>query len=298
MLGMYPLSFPLLQQLMHASRSEAADLTARAANLKQVADYINAYSTGNAVLVFGDTNSRYTRVGDGITIFSTQNGMTDAWLQLIRNGVNPTVETICTNPSTINTCEVVDKAFYRGSKSLTLKATTFAYDSAKFLQADGNILSDHNIVRVNLTWAAGASFRQSDFYGGPHGNWFNDLPTIPASPKVASITFRGGARLDSVSLTLRSGQSFTHGGTGGSAVSLTLGSTEYWTKATLCQGQVSGRTRIFYILATTSTGRTLAAGTNTGECKESVAPSGWGIVGFLGQSGDGVDMLGFVYGLQ
>jgi hypothetical protein len=52
------------------------------------------------------------------------------------------------------------------------------------------------------------------------------------------------------------------------------------------------------MLATTSSGRMLASGVRTGECKDSTAPAGWGITGTLGQSADGVDLLGFVYTLQ
>ncbi|KAH8601419.1 endonuclease exonuclease phosphatase family protein [Bisporella sp. PMI_857] len=281
---------------LHADAgTEAGDLTARAANLLQVSQYIDTWSAGNAVLLFGDTNSRYTRTADNITVFPNQNGMTDPFVQLQRNGVNPTVETICDNPSLINTCETVDKVFYRGSRQLNLQATYFNYESTKFLQADGSILSDHNPITVNFTWSASNSFRQSGFWGGPHGDWFNDLNALPTAPKPSVITFRGASRLDSVAVTLTNGQTFTHGGTGGTAVSLTLASTEYWTSAQLCQGVKDGRTRNFYILATTSTGRTLTAGTSTSDCATFTAPSGWQIVGYLGRDGDEMDRLAFIY---
>ena len=277
------------------SSTDSGDEVARAANLQQVADYIDTWSIGNSVLVFGDTNSRYTRPADGITVFETQNGLTDAWVLLEDGGVNPTVETICDNPSLINTCETVDKVLYRGSKQLTLEATYFNYESSKFLQSDGSILSDHNPITVNYTWTVSNSLRQSGYWGGPHGTWFNDLDSIPSKPKTSVLIFRGGDRLDSVGLTLTDGTTFTHGGTGGTAVTLTLGSSEYWTQAELCQGQKSGETRNFYILATTSTGRTLASGTSTSDCATFSAPSGWQIVGFNGQDGDEMDQLAFIY---
>jgi len=280
------------------SRTEDQDETARAANLQQVADYIDTWSAGNAVVVYGDTNSRYTRPLDKITVFQTQNSLTDAWVQLERGGVNPTVETGCDNPSLTNFCETVDKAFYRGSKQLTLTGTYFSYESTKFLQSDGSILSDHNPITVNFTWAVSNSFRQSGFWGGPHGNWFNDLNSIPASPKTSVITFSGGSRLDSIALTLTSGTTFKHGGTGGTATSLTLGSSEYWVSAKLCQAKYNDHTRIFYILATTSTGRTLESGTTTSDCTTFTAPSGWQIVGYMGQDGDEIDQLAFIYAPQ
>ncbi|KAI1444288.1 mannose-binding lectin [Annulohypoxylon stygium] len=286
---------------LHADAgTEDGDEVARAANLKQVADAIDTNSIGNAVLVYGDTNSRYTRSADGITIFSTQNGMTDTWVELIRGGVVPTEETLCDNPSTTNYCETVDKVFYRGSPLLTLKATYWNYESSKFLQSNGSVLSDHNPITVNFTWSAGSSLRQSGYWGGPHGTWFTDVTTLSTktSPKASVLTFRGGSRLDSVGLTLTDGTTFTHGGTGGDASSLTLNSGEYWTSAVLCQGQKSGETRNFYIKATTSTGRTLESGTSTSDCSTFTAPSGWGIVGYLGQDGDEMDQLAFVYAPQ
>ncbi|TVY60763.1 Sphingomyelinase [Lachnellula suecica] len=274
---------------------EDADEIARASNLQQLADYIDTWSIGNSVIVFGDTNSRYTRPLDKITVFQTQNSLTDAFVELERGGVNPTVETICDNPSLINTCETVDKVLYRGSKQLTLTGTHFSYESSKFLQSDGSILSDHNPISVNFTWAVSNSLRQSGFWGGPHGAWFNDIQSIPSSPKTSVIKFSGGSRLDSVAVTLTSGATFTHGGTGGTATSLTLGSAEYWTSAKLCQAQYNSQTRNFYILATTSTGRTLASGTATSDCTTFTAPTGYQIVGYMGQDGDEIDQLAFIY---
>ena len=282
----------------HSPRTESGDETARAANLQQVANYIDTWSIGNSVIVFGDTNSRYTRALDGITVFETQNGLTDAWVQLENGGINPTVETLCDNPSLVNTCETVDKVMYRGSDQLALEATYFNYESTKFLQSDGDILSDHNPITVNFTWSVSNYLRQSGFWGGPHGDWFNDIESIPSSPKVSILTFRGAARLDSVAVTLNDGTVFTHGGTGGTEYSLTLGSSEYWVSAELCEGQKSGETRNFYILATTSTGNTLAAGTRTSDCAKFTAPTGWQIVGFLGQDGDEIDQLAFIYAPQ
>ncbi|XXG97490.1 hypothetical protein Hte_003793 [Hypoxylon texense] len=280
--------------------TEDADITARAANLQQVADAIDTRSIGNAVLVYGDTNSRYTRTGDGIRVFSEQNDMTDPWVELIHDGTIPDVETICENPSTTNTCETVDKVFYRGSPVLDLAATYWSYESTKFLQADGSILSDHNPITVTFSWSSGSSLRQSGFWGGPHGTWFNDAPTLAtkSSPKASTLTFRGGSRLDSVGLTLSDGTTFTHGGSGGDVSTLTLNSGEYWASAKLCQGQKDGQTRNFYIQATTSAGRTLAAGTATSDCATLAAPGGWGVVGFLGRDGDEMDQLAFVFAPQ
>ncbi|KAH9908185.1 mannose-binding lectin [Xylariomycetidae sp. FL2044] len=280
--------------------TEDGDEEARTANVQQVADYIDAWSAGNAVLVYGDTNSRYTRTADNIRVLSEQNGLTDSWVELVHGGTIPAEETVCENPSLTNECETVDKIFYRASPLLDLQATYWNYESSRFLQSNGSILSDHNPITVNLTWSAGAALRQSGFWGGPHGTWFSDVTTLSAlaSPRASVLTFRGAERLDSVGVTLSDGTVLAHGGDGGDEVTLTLADGEYWTGAQLCQGQQSSQTRNFYILATTSAGGTLEAGTATDDCTTFAAPDGWAIVGFLGQDGDEVDQLAFVYAPQ
>jgi hypothetical protein len=101
--------------------------------------------------------------------------------------------------------------------------------------------------------------------------------------------------VDQVGLTLADGTTLTHGGTGGTATSLVLGSDEYLTSAQLCEGQYGDHTRIFYTKFTTNLGRSLAGGTTTSDCVTRTAPSGWQIAGFHGRAGDEVDKIGFIY---
>jgi hypothetical protein len=96
-------------------------------------------------------------------------------------------------------------------------------------------------------------------------------------------------------LTLSDGTTLTHGGTGGTAASLTLGSDEYVTSAQLCEGVKDSHTRIFYAKFTTNLGRTLAGGTTTSDCVTRTAPSGWQLAGFHGRTGNEVDKIGFIY---
>lgn len=97
------------------SSSEDEDVEARSANLQQVADYIANNSLGNAVLVFGDTNARYTSAGENIRVFEEQENMANPWVELVLDGVQPEegIDAItCENPSTVKTCETVDKILY------------------------------------------------------------------------------------------------------------------------------------------------------------------------------------------
>lgn len=280
-----------------------ADETSRNSNLNQVLSYVETWSSGNAVIIYGDTNSRYTRIADTAVLTLLDSGFTDAWVQIARNGVVPTIESLCENPQPSGniTCETVDKVWYRSSPLTTLEAESFDYIGTWFVDASGNALSDHNPINVNLTWTAGSSLQQSAFWGGAFGTWFTDVETLAAldaSPVVSQLTFRGASRLDSVGLTLADGTVFTHGGTGGTEATLLLGAGEYWTSAKLCQGLRNSETRNFYIQATTSAANVLSAGTATSDCATFTAPTGWSIVGFLGQDGDEVDQLGFVYAPQ
>jgi hypothetical protein len=288
----------IVQKLTFFSTTDA-DLKARAANLRQVSDYIKSHSSGNAVVVFGDSNTRYTRAADIPAIFSQQNGMKDVWIELVRKNnvpVGGASDIVCTNPSTTTACETVDKVWYRGTPAITLQATTFDYAGDMFLQPDGNILSDHNPVLVDFTWTLGSQFRVGDAFGGEFGDWFNDLDAMSAAGKsaVSSVTLRGKDRLDAVEMTLASGKTFTHGGTGGTASTLKLSAGETLVGATICQGEKDKKTRVFFTELRTSAGKKVSAGVKTGTCVERTAAQGWSFNGFLGRSGDEIDKLGFV----
>ncbi|MFI1510812.1 jacalin-like lectin, partial [Streptomyces sp. NPDC020597] len=146
-----------------------------------------------------------------------------------------------------------------------------------------------------FSWSRNPDFQLSDQFGGPHGDYYNDIDAVPAGARVTTVALRAGARVDQVSLTVAGGAGLTHGGNGGTAASLTLGGDEYLTTAYLCQAQKDGHTRIFYTRFTTNLGRSLSGGTTTSDCVTRTAPTGWQIAGFHGRSGNEIDKLGFVY---
>jgi hypothetical protein len=276
----------------------AGDEASRADNLSQLSAFIASHSAGNAVVVMGDTNTRYTRSADTIAAFAAGNGLTDAWVKLVRGGVAPAAGSdalVCDEAAITNDCEVVDKVLYRGNRLVTLDATYYNNDHAKMLDAAGAMLSDHDPITVRFNWSANSAYRLSDQFGGPHGDYFTDLPSVPAGAQATTIALRSGSRVDQIGLTLTDGTTLTHGGTAGTAQSLTLAGTEYVTSAYLCEGDYSGHTRIFYAKFTTNLGRTLAGGSTTSDCVTRTAPSGWQIAGFHGRTGDEVDKIGFIY---
>ncbi|MFI5897909.1 jacalin-like lectin [Actinoplanes sp. NPDC051513] len=279
--------------------TSSGDLTSRADNLNQLTAFIASHSPGNAVIVMGDANARYTRTGDTIASFAQRNGLTDAWVQLERGGVAPPIGSdalVCDESAVTDTCEVVDKVLYRGSRFVTLTATGYHNEHAGFLEtSSGLMLSDHDPISVKFSWSASAAYQLSEQFGGPHGAYYTDIDAVPAAARAGAISLRAGSRVDQVSLTLTTGAVLAHGGTGGTAKSLALGSGEYVTSVKLCRGKYGDTTRIFYAQFTTSTGNTLSGGTTTSDCVTRTAPSGWQIAGFHGRAGDEVDKLGLIY---
>ncbi|CAE6492614.1 unnamed protein product [Rhizoctonia solani] len=284
--------------------TKSADRMARHSNIQQargLSNFITFNSYGNAVIVFGNTNSHYTRSDDNIQFLITENGLTDAWVQAT-GGKAPTPDAgadVCSDGIPVDiSCESVEKVLYRGSPAISITSSGLYYDTSRFLSPEGNTLANRNPIRVEFQWGLNSALRQSDLYGGPHGTWFNDLPLLPLSPKLSSITLRGGNRLDGITLTLTSGQRFTHGGTGGTATSLQLFSGEYITSVKLCWGKRNGHTRNFYAQATTNQENVIQAGQMTDDCATAIAPSNYGVVGTYGQDGKEIDQLGFLYAPQ
>ena len=279
--------------------TNAGDLSSRADNLSQLTSFIASHSAGNAVIVMGDSNTRYTRTGDTIAAFAANNGLTDAWVKLERGGVAPAIggdALLCDENAITDTCEVVDKVLYRGSKFVTLNATAYHNEHAGFLEtSSGLMLSDHDPISVKFSWSANAAFQMSEQFGGPHGDYYTDIDAVPAAGRASVLSLRSGSRVDQVGLTLSTGTVLAHGGTGGAAKSLTLAGGEYVTSVKLCEGKYDNTTRIFYAQFTTSTGNTLAGGATTSDCVTRTAPSGWQVAGFQGRSGDEVDKLGVIY---
>jgi hypothetical protein len=282
----------------NASTGEA-DLAARRSNILQILNFIGTNSAGNAVIVLGDTNTRYTRSGDNIREFINQ-GFTDVWIQMIREGSYPTqggdALTDCEGHRTSAGCEVVDKILYRGNSYISLSPSSYLVEDARFVHpVTGVPLSDHYAISSTFNYSLLQNLSFSDAFGGPHGTAFNDVDSLPSSPSASKISLRSGSRVDAVSLQLTNGTVLSHGGTGGSLQTLTLGTGEYLDQVKLCSGQKNGHTRIFYAQFRTNLARFLTGGSNTSSCVTYSAPNGWGIVGFHGRSGSEVDKLGVIF---
>lgn len=286
---------------LHAdANTDTLSNEARRDNLSQLAAYIEANSQGHAVLVFGDTNCRYTRSEDNLkALFVDRLGMKDAWIEKTRGGSYPAMGSAAllgTPGATSPNNEVVDKIFYRSGAVVSLQANSYKVEDTYFTDSTGRQLSDHYAITANFSFSTNASLSYSDLVGGDGGTAFNFLrSTVPAASKPASVTLRGASRLDAVSMSYANGTTMANGGTGGTAATLTLGSGEYFTSALMYVNTYNGGNRLFYLELTTNQGRKIAAGTKSGTSYTMTAPSGSGIAGFFGRAGDNMDKLGLIY---
>lgn len=143
---------------LHADAGQALqDQAARRSNINQLIAAINEKSPeGTPVIVVGDTNSRYTRVGtDNIQDLLTMTGVRDVWVELRRGGVvpgagEPITDDCETVPSTGN-CEEVDKIFYRSGDQLVFLPQTYQVLRQMFMGTQ-KPLSDHDPVAVEFDY--------------------------------------------------------------------------------------------------------------------------------------------------
>jgi hypothetical protein len=115
--------------------NSGGDVRARDAQLLQLSEAILRRSGQHAVIVAGDTNIRSGR-RELLHAFEQRNGLADA------------CETLhCAEPRR------VDRVFFRSTPTLTLNPVTWQTDT-RFVDAQGNALSDHLAVAVEFEWQA------------------------------------------------------------------------------------------------------------------------------------------------
>lgn len=277
---------------------DSGSLAARKDNIVQLAEYINTHSLGNAVIVLGDTNSRYTREDDNFeTKLLEACDLQDPWIDLIRDGIAPSDGDALMDDSDKNgpNYEVVDKIFYRSSPSLELTALSYRLEDTIFVDEKGEQLSDHYPITVTFQYTKNPNIKMSNYWGGSGGTAFNFLSNDTViHTKPTALTIYAGARLDGISVTYEDGTVLSQGGKGGSAQTLVLENNEYLTEVIFYKNKYNGDDRIFYGEFKTNIGRVISGGTKTGESFTFSAPSGYYIAGFFGRSGTNIDQIGMI----
>lgn len=283
---------------LHADAgSDANSLVARGKNLLQLLQFIEANSAGHAVIVAGDTNSRYTRSSDKLHSF-IQAGFKDVWVETARNGNYPAsgapALTNC-NDKNSGDCERVDKILYRSGPGVRLTLND-AFVPAQFIDEQNAPLSDHDPVAAYFSYAVTAGLHFTGTIGGSHGSFYNHLTYLSSNnyPAVKSVSIRGGRRVDGVSWTYANNHTLSQGGSGGTLRSLNLVAGEYVQQVTACQDKHNNSTRVFYLQMKTNLNKTISGGNYRGYCQTYSAPGGMAFIGAYGRSGAEVDKVGFI----
>ncbi|POM78639.1 Hypothetical protein PHPALM_3808 [Phytophthora palmivora] len=136
-------------------------------------------------------------------------------------------------------------------------------------------------------------------FGGPHGYHYSDVDKVRSGHKVTAVTLHTGDRVDSVQLDFM-GQDgkmdfFHHGGKGGEKKILWLVEGEYITNIEVHWGKHRRHTRVVYMKFTTNLGNTLEGGRTTDNVGTDSAKEGYQLGGFVGRSGNELDMVGAIW---
>jgi len=140
---------------LHADAGGAPeDESTRRAQLLQLSAFIQTHSDGQAVIVLGDTNSRYTSAGDILPRLLDQTGLRDAWVELTRHGTHPEVGPklagCVADGLSSGECERIDKIFFRSGGNVELRPFDYRVEHDLFLDAAGQPPSDHEPVSVHF----------------------------------------------------------------------------------------------------------------------------------------------------
>ncbi len=274
-------------------------LAARRSNMNQLAALIQQRSTGRAVIVIGDTNSRYTRAEDNFETAVLQAcGLKDPWVEFKRGGVAPADGDALFDWGNVNSGnhEVVDKIWYRSGKSVQLKALSYDLLATEFTDENGEQLSDHYPITATFSYTLNESIKYSDTYGGGGGSAFSFIEEMNGS-LPDSVTINTGSKVDSVSMTYGNVTAFA-GGEGGTAQTYEFKDGEYITSMTISKGRpnIFKSYRVYYVKLVTNFGTVIEGGEyKSGNSTTYTAPAGYAIAGFHGHCADVLDRLGAIY---
>ncbi|WP_169739236.1 endonuclease/exonuclease/phosphatase family protein [Dyadobacter crusticola] len=145
---------------VHANAyNHPAAAKARRQNIAQLADYIRRNSAGNAVILMGDLNGRYSYNLDNISVLQQELGLQDVWVESQNEGKLP--EPLAVTPakdilSIDNDAETIDKILYRSSAAIQIETTDYEFEKSLFSTAEGVPLSDHHPVTARFSWRVNA----------------------------------------------------------------------------------------------------------------------------------------------
>ena len=281
--------------------TNAGDLASRADNLNQLTAFIKTHSAGNAVVVMGDTNTRYTRSGDTIAEFAAGQrphrrlgAAASAAAPRPPRAPTPCVcdQTAPPSPTPARSSTRSSTAAADSSHSTPPRTTTSTPSSSPTAASCSPTTTRSPSASPGRRNPA---YQLSDQFGGPHGDYFNDIDACRPTPgrqPVAAL----GARVDqhraSPSQRHRP-HPRRHRRHRVLADARQRASTS--PPHTCARAEKDGHTRIFYAKFTTNLGRTLAGGTTPPTASPAPRPRAGRSPASTAAPADELDKIGFVY---
>lgn len=135
---------------------DTGDRDARASQIDQLMEAVEANDNGNPIIIMGDTNCRYTRDPLEEKIIK-EGGFSDPWIDLERDGVYPKMgdNALMVGDLGYQKGEVVDKVFYKNAEgsNLTIKAVSYDVDADGYVYpGTETMLGDHPPVIVKFEY--------------------------------------------------------------------------------------------------------------------------------------------------
>ena len=144
---------------MHADAYGAPpNAAARVAQYKQMIAFMDAYSKDHAVIVTGDTNTRFMHTESELKKqFIDQAGFKEAWVELCNDGNYDIVyaDNEKWGEEYWGIWDSVEKVFYRSGGGITLEAA--AHEFILLTDENGSPLSDHSAELATLTYTVDRS---------------------------------------------------------------------------------------------------------------------------------------------
>ncbi|MBQ7596553.1 MAG: hypothetical protein IJU45_07810, partial [Clostridia bacterium] len=142
---------------MHADADDGEyDIAARLSEYRQLLDYVNTYSKDHAVIITGDTNSRFLQLECELKkMFIDEAGFKEAWIELENEGrYTLTDEDIAKfngrYSSWWGVWDSAEKTFYRSGGGVSLEALSHEY--RWLTDEEGTRLADHAAEIVELRY--------------------------------------------------------------------------------------------------------------------------------------------------
>ncbi len=146
---------PVVLVNLHAEAgSTAVDRRASAAGFRQLAAYLVEHAEGKAIILGGDTNLHTDRELDAELTTTTAAGdepvLSDGaiWDELLE-------ATALTEVCDVLACDDphrIDRFLFRSSDELELEPIEQAFEAERFVDAEGDPLSDHEALMVRFAW--------------------------------------------------------------------------------------------------------------------------------------------------